>query len=97
MIGLNSKQVVGNLNMTFQEYLGDVSSSIGFEVKLQQRFEVNVRGLHENYEQQINAISGVDLNEELLSINQFQKQYEAAVQVLRAIDNMMAELMSIIR
>jgi flagellar hook-associated protein FlgK len=97
MIALNGKQIVGDLKMTFQEYLGDVSSSIGFEVRLQQRFEINVRGLKENYEQEINAISGVDLNEELLAINQFQKQYEAAVQVLRAMDSMLTELMAIVR
>jgi flagellar hook-associated protein 1 len=97
LIGLKGKQLVGDLKMTFHDYLGDISSTIGFEVKLQHRFELNIKGLNEHYAREIDAISGVDLNEELLTINQFQKQYEAAVQVLRAIDSMMAELMNIVR
>ena len=43
------------------------------------------------------AISGVDQNEELVRMLQFQESFEASVRVIEAIDEMMTELLNAVR
>ncbi len=97
LLGLREKHLVGSNQLTFQDYLGEVSAEIGFQVRTSQFLEANVSELNYQYESEIAAVSGVDLNEEMLNLAQYQKQYEAAVQVMRTIDNMVSELFTLIR
>ncbi len=97
LVRLRDQHLVGEHKLTFQDYLSDVTSQVGFQVRTQQRLEQNVAAVNKQYEFDKEAISGVDLNEEMINMVQFQKQYEAAIQVLRAIDSMLSELMTIVR
>ncbi|HMP80516.1 MAG TPA: flagellar hook-associated protein FlgK [Pirellulaceae bacterium] len=97
LIRLRDQHLVGEHQLTFQDYLADITSQVGFQVRTQQRLQQNVAAVNQQYGADIAAISGVDLNEELINMVQFQKQFEAAIQVMRAFDNMLTELMSIVR
>jgi flagellar hook-associated protein 1 len=97
LLDIREQPSIGNPGMTFQDFLGDVSSEIGFQVHSQQQLENNIAMVHAQVEAEIASVSGVDLNEEMLGIAQFQKQYEAAVQVMRTMDAMLTELMSLVR
>ncbi|HMO13172.1 MAG TPA: flagellar hook-associated protein FlgK [Pirellulaceae bacterium] len=97
MIRLQGKQLLGVNNISFQDYLDEVTSSIGFEVMVLQHIERNAFTVNQQSEQEIAALSGVDLNEELLLITQYQQQYQAAVQVLQTMNLMMDELLNLVR
>lgn len=96
LINVRDQPIAGSDRMTLLDFVSDISADIGFEVRSLQVQEVTLSTLRQEYEMEINAISGVDINEELIIINQYQRQYEAAVQVLRTMDNMLAELMRIV-
>jgi flagellar hook-associated protein FlgK len=97
MMETRESQIVGSQRLTFEDYLNETSSKIGFRVQTDNYVEQNVSELNFQIESEIAAVSGVDLNEEMLGLAQYQKQYEAAVQVMRVIDEMMAELFGLVR
>ena len=49
------------------------------------------------YASERDSVSGVDVNEELINLTQYQKTYEAAVQVVRSMESMLDELFQMIR
>ncbi len=97
IVQLRGSNLVGENRLTFEDYLGETTAEIGFQVKTTQLLEQNISELNYQYESEIASISGVDLNEEITRLSQYQKQYEAAVQVMRTIDNMLTELFSLVR
>ncbi len=97
MVGLRDKLVMGDERLSLDDFLGEVVSEIGFQVQTSQSLQQSVSSLKSNYAQQKDAISGVDLNEEMLNLAKFQKAYEASVQVIRTMETMMDELYQIIR
>lgn len=97
MIGLRDKSVVGADQLTFEDYLSETTTEIGFRVRTSKLVEANIEELNNQYRNEIASISGVDPNEELVSLQQYQKQYEAAVKVMQTVDDMLTELFNLIR
>lgn len=97
MLGLRESRMAGENELTFEDFLGEVSSEIGFRVKSSQVLQENISELGYQYESEIASISGVDLNEEMLNMAQHQKSYEAAIQVIRTVEAMFDELFAIVR
>ncbi len=95
MVGLRDKPVLDSQN--FEDFLGDSVSEIGFQIRISESVKANIEELQFQYEAERVAISGVDLNEEMLNLSNFQKAYEASVQVVRTVEAMMDELFTIIR
>ena len=97
LIDLQDMRTLGENQRSFSDYLDDMTADVGFQVRSQQVLRQTVGDLKLQYEAEINAISGVDPNEELININLYQRQFEAAIRVLQAMDQMTAELMNIVR
>ena len=74
-----------------------ISTSIALAVNSEVAQIDQLSGLKLRLEQERDSYSGVDLNEELLHLQNFQRSYEAAAQIIQAADRMYEELLGIIR
>lgn len=91
----NERGLPGEL--TLSEYVNDITTEIGFEIQTDTALYTSLESIQIRIKQERDSISGVDLNEELVYLQQFQKSYEAAVRVIQATDQVLDELFSIIR
>ncbi|MCD0459453.1 flagellar hook-associated protein FlgK [Roseiconus lacunae] len=82
---------------TFSEYLDEIATEIGFQVQSNTRLNESLTTYKLRLEEERDATSAVDLNEEIVYLQQYQKSYEAAVRIIQTTDNMLNELFSIIR
>jgi flagellar hook-associated protein 1 FlgK len=53
--------------------------------------------LKNEYEQQREGISGVDVNEEMVNLSKYQRAYEASVRVLQAMDQVYQQILDALR
>ena len=84
-------------NLTFAEYVNEINTEIGFQINSNQALSTSLHALKLRIEQDRDATSGVDLNEEMVYLQQFQKSYEAAVRVIQAADDILDDLFTILR
>ncbi|MEM7560404.1 MAG: flagellar basal body rod C-terminal domain-containing protein [Planctomycetota bacterium] len=84
-------------NLTISELSLNISSSIGFEVQNTTNESVQLTNVRAQLEQERDSVSGVDLNEELVFLQNFQRSYEAAARIVQAMDNIFEELVNILR
>lgn len=97
LIRLRNSRVLGQGQFTFESFLENVNSEIGFRVQSSQTIAQGLAELKSQYSSERDSISGVDINEELIDLTQHQKTYEAAIQVVRTMEAMMDDLFQIIR
>ncbi len=97
LVGLRDELVMSDNRLSFDDYLGEVVSEIGFQVQTSASLQLSVSNLKSNYEYELQSVSGIDLNEEMLNLAKFQKSYEASVQVIRTMETMMDDLYRILR
>ncbi|MGB7346360.1 MAG: flagellar hook-associated protein FlgK [Pirellulaceae bacterium] len=84
-------------DLTFSEYMNEITIEIGFQVNTSQSLSSSLHSLELRLEQDRSAYSGVDLNEEMVYLQQFQKAYEAAARVIQVTDDVLSELFAILR
>ena len=82
---------------TFDDYLADTVADIGLQVRSTDSVRQSLSELKDGYKSEIDAFSGVDVNEELLDMSKYQQAYEASVQVIRTMEAMLDELFTILR
>jgi flagellar hook-associated protein FlgK len=97
MVALRDSLVLSDGRATFESYLEEVNTSIGFRVQTTRSVQVSLSDLKFEYQTERDAISGVDVNEELISLSSHQKNYEAAIQVVRTMESMLDDLFQMIR
>ena len=95
LFGIHEKLLLDG--STLNQFLADTSADIGAQVQFAKTTDRQLSSVHSQLEVERAAISGVDPNEELIRLNQFQQSFEAAVRVLNAIDNTMDELFGLVR
>ncbi len=83
--------------LTFAQYTNEINTEIGFQINSHTALGNSLDALQLRLEQDRDAYSGVDLNEEMVYLQQFQKSYEAAVRVIQTMDDILSELFNIIR
>ena len=83
--------------LTFGQYLNEITTEIGFEINTNEALESTLQSLKVRLEEDRDAYSGVDVNEELVRLQQYQRSYEAAVRVIQVSDEILDELVSIVR
>jgi flagellar hook-associated protein FlgK len=88
-------ELPGDLN--FSQYINQITVEIGFQVNASESVSSSLQTLQLRLEQDRGAYSGVDLNEEMVYLQQFQKSYEAAARVIQVTDEVLSELFSIFR
>ncbi len=97
MIDLQQTRGMSGNTKSFGEYLNEVTTTIGIRVRNNTRLSSSLTSLQVRYEQERDSVSGVDLNEELVHLQQFQKQYEASVRVIQTAEAMFDELFAALR
>lgn len=84
-------------NFTISEFSLNIASAVGFDVQSSTSESTQLANVRAQVEQERDSVSGVDLNEELVFLQNFQRSYEAAARVIQAIDNIFEELVNILR
>lgn len=96
MLALRDTRVMGDGSMTMDEFLNDIAADAGREVvDLTQdvaAFEENAAFL----QGELDAVTGVDVNEELTRMLQYQRAYQAAARYISTIDQTLQQLFAII-
>lgn len=96
-IELKDRRDLAGGRLSIQEMVNEIQTDIGSDVKNRREIGLRLESLKTRYEQDRDSISGVDLNEELVKLQQFQRSYEAAAQVIQTADGLFDELFRIIR
>ncbi len=81
----------------FEEFVEKINLDIGQETSLLITEQTNLELIGQQLAQQVDSVSGVDPNEEMVYLLDHQRSYEASVRVISTIDQMMSELFNIIR
>ncbi|QDV44138.1 Flagellar hook-associated protein 1 [Stieleria neptunia] len=81
---------------TIGQYASEMGTEIGFEINSNTALSTSLTTYQLRLETERDAKSGVDLNEELVYLQEYQKSYEAAVRIIQATDEMLTELFRII-
>lgn len=97
MIELQESRTMSDSTKNFNEFNNGITTSIGIRVSTNIQLSSSLNSIRQQYEEERNSISGVDLNEELVYLQQFQKQYEASVRVIQTADAMLDELLNAVR
>ncbi len=97
IIRIRDSNIVGDDQLSFDDYLAETNSEIGFRVQSSESFQFALAEINFQYQTDRDSTSGVDINEELLNLTQHQTSYEAAVQVVRTLEAMLDDLFQIIR
>lgn len=97
LVGLRDALVLDDQSASLGSFFEDVNSQIGFRVQTTTARQVSLSELKFQYESSRDSVSGVDVNEELINLTTQQKSYEAAIQVVRTMEQMVDELFRIIR
>ncbi|MCC9602950.1 flagellar hook-associated protein FlgK [Stieleria sp. JC731] len=82
---------------TFSEFTDEIATELGFDIQTNEKLSDSLGAYKLRLEQERDSKSAVDLNEELVYLQQYQKSYEAAVRIIQATDNILNELFSILR
>ena len=84
-------------DLTFAQYLNEATTEIGFDISSNESLQASLESLKLRLEEDRDAYSGVDVNEELVRLQQYQRSYEAAARVIQTMDELLEELISIVR
>ena len=82
---------------TIEDFYLNLSSSIGADIKSLDGELSNLEFLGTSLKADIARVSGVDPNEEMILLLQYQRAYEANTRVIVTLDNALQELFNIIR
>ena len=97
LVALRDSLVLDDGRSTFSSFLEASNTEIGFRVQSTRSVQVTLSDLRFEYETERDQVSGVDINEELINLTSFQRNYEAAIQVVRTMETILDDLFQIIR
>ena len=97
LAGLRESLALDDGRATFSSFLEATNTEIGFRVQSTRSVQVSLSDLRFEIETERDAVSGVDVNEELINLTSHQRSFEAAIQVVRALEAVLDELFQIIR
>ncbi len=89
----NYDQLAGDA--TISEALNQLSVDLGLKINSNQALSESLNSLKLRIEQDRDSLSGVDLNEEMVYLQEYQKAYEAAIRVIQAMDEMLNQVMTL--
>ena len=94
---LRTASVSNNGTSTLEESVEQITVDIAVEVSQLTGEQTNFELIGNQLSQEIDSISGVDPNEEMVFLLQYQKAYEASVRVISTMDQVLSELFNILR
>jgi flagellar hook-associated protein 1 FlgK len=84
-------------NRTSEAFYGDLTSTVGRDVSVAKNGVNTANSLSEQIDAQVQDVAGVNLDEEMSHMLQFQRSYQAAAKVLNTMDSIMGDLINIIK
>ena len=94
---LADSQVLNNGTQTFTQYANLMVSDIGTDVQSLTQQQSTNQTLTTSITNQQQSVSGVDTNEELASVLQYQQMFAMAGKYITAVNDTLSQLLSIIR
>lgn len=93
---LREQRVLGNADSTLEQALARITSRAGALVQDVQEVQENLQLMDQRLQVDREQLSGVDPNEELVMMLQYQRAFQAAARHLQAASETLSELMKII-
>lgn len=97
LIALRDQQLLGGGTHTIEQYLGDIIARVGSDTLDYDLTMASLESLGQHLQAERDSISGVDPNEELVYMLQFQKSFQAAAQFISTLDETLDELFRMVR
>jgi flagellar hook-associated protein FlgK len=97
LIALRDEALLAGSTVTLERFVGDMIAGIGFDVQDLDAVSENLSFLNRNLEAERASVSGVNPNEELVHMLQFQRSFQAAARIVSTVDEVLADLMQVIR
>lgn len=97
LVGVADADVTSGASRTIGEAFGDMLGSVGAEVRSMRSEADYTESVAEQVEAVRQGVSGVSTDEEMIALSQFQRAYEASIQVVRTADELLAEVISLKR
>ena len=93
---LRDRRDLSGGRLSILEAINEIQTDIATDVKNRRELGQRLDALQTRFEQDVDSVSGVDLNEELAKLQQFQRAYEAAVRVIQTANGLFDEVFRII-
>ena len=87
--------VVGGVTVSYESFYAGLVTQAGSDIRLAEDTLATQQLILTQTQEQRNSVSGVSLDEEAVSLLQYQKAYEAAVRFLKVADEMTQTIMSL--
>lgn len=97
LIAVRNQIRFGRAGTTASGELQDLIATTGFQVEELSQMDDQLSLSREHLDSQRNALSGVDPNEELVHMLQFQRAFQVASRFISTVDQTLAELIAIVR
>jgi flagellar hook-associated protein 1 FlgK len=97
MSKLRDQSVAGLGSQTTRGYFSTLLSTVGRDIATAQNDRDTAYALGEQVESQIQDVSGVNLDDELANLQQFQRSYQASAKVLSMMDEMLGDLINMVK
>ena len=97
MSKLRDQSVAGLGGQTTRSYFSTLLSTVGRDIATAQTDRDTAYALGEQVESQIQDVSGVNLDDELANLQQFQRSYQASAKVLSMMDEMLGDLINMVK
>ncbi len=97
LAGLRDDKVLANNSQGFQEYLSDSSAIVGNAVLDQDSQATAMKNLATNLSSQEQGVVGVDINEEMVNLLQYQRMMQAASRYLSVVNTAMDAIIGMIQ
>jgi flagellar hook-associated protein 1 FlgK len=97
MSKLRDQSIAGLGGQTTRSYFSSLLSTVGRDISTAQTDREIAYALGEQIEAQVQDISGVNLDDELANLQQFQRSYQASAKVLSVMDETLGDLISMLK
>jgi flagellar hook-associated protein 1 FlgK len=97
MSNLQFERIIDNNQFTLNEEYENIVTNVGNDVALSRKLASNEETMLEGFIQEKQSISGVNLDEELANMIQYEKAYQANTRMFLTLSNMADELLNLFR
>ena len=97
MSKLRDQSVAGLGGQTTRSYFSTLLATVGRDIATAQNERDTAYALGEQVESQIQDVSGVNLDDELANLQQFQRSYQASAKVLSVMDETLGDLINMLK
>jgi flagellar hook-associated protein FlgK len=97
MAAIRDEPFLANGTLTLEAFGNALIAHVGADVSTLEQIGENADELRGSLEGEIGAVSGVDVNEEMVKMLKFQRAFQAASRYIVTIDELLADLFSIVR